>query len=125
MSILGPNRLSLNVFISDTGVVGGVLTFKLEGNEIDYSKMGIFGQPIPPFLNLVTDMDTHDASFILFVEKYTIFVSLMEDKFYKDYPYIIITGMGMPNVATRRFMNWISIKFKLPIALVDSDLDGL
>lgn len=50
----------------------------------------------------------------------------MEDKFYKDYPCIILTGMGMPSVATRRFMNWTSIKFRLPMfALVDSDPDGL
>jgi meiotic recombination protein SPO11 len=42
-----------------------------------------------------------DALFILLVEKDAAFMRLAEDRFYNDYPAIIITAKGQPDVATR------------------------
>lgn len=42
-----------------------------------------------------------DAMFILLVEKDAAFMRLAEDRFYNDYPCIIITAKGQPDVATR------------------------
>lgn len=42
-----------------------------------------------------------DALFILLVEKDAAFMRLAEDRFYNDYPSIIITAKGQPDVATR------------------------
>jgi meiotic recombination protein SPO11 len=46
-----------------------------------------------------------DALFILLVEKDAAFMRLAEDRFYNDYPSIIITAKGQPDVATR----WVSL----------------
>lgn len=42
-----------------------------------------------------------DALFILLVEKDAAFMRLAEDRFYNDYPCIIITAKGQPDVASR------------------------
>lgn len=46
-----------------------------------------------------------DALFILLVEKDAAFMRLAEDRFYNDYPSIIITAKGQPDVATR----WVNL----------------
>ena len=51
---------------------------------------------------------------------------LAEDRFYKKYPCIVITGKGQPDVATRLFLRKITDQLKIPVlALVDSDPYGL
>lgn len=56
----------------------------------------------PPFVSTtqVTNIQS-DALFILLVEKDAAFMRLAEDRFYNDYPSIIITAKGQPDVATR------------------------
>ena len=49
-----------------------------------------------------------DAMFILLVEKDAAFMRLAEDRFYKDYPCIILTAKGQPDVATRWVEGWKS-----------------
>lgn len=49
-----------------------------------------------------------------------------EDRFYTDYPCIILTAKGQPDVATRLFLRKLRMTLKLPVlALVDSDPYGL
>eukprot|EP00882_Tetradesmus_deserticola_P019761 GHRQ01021298.1.p5 GENE.GHRQ01021298.1~~GHRQ01021298.1.p5 ORF type:complete len:126 (+),score=39.81 GHRQ01021298.1:490-867(+) len=51
---------------------------------------------------------------------------LAEDRFYNDYPSIIITAKGQPDVATRLFLRKLKLTLKIPVlALVDSDPYGL
>ena len=67
-----------------------------------------------------------DAKFILLVEKDAAFMRLAEDRFYNDYPCIILTAKGQPDVATRLFLKKLKAQLDLPVlALVDADPYGL
>ena len=85
-----------------------------------------------------------DAKFVLLVEKEAAFMRLSEDRFYNQYPCIIITvysllhstlssdstvlaqGKGQPDVATRVFLKRVKQQLCIPVlALVDSDPYGL
>ena len=51
---------------------------------------------------------------------------LAEDRFYQQYPCIIVTGKGQPDLSTRLFLKLITTKLKIPIlGLFDSDPYGL
>jgi meiotic recombination protein SPO11 len=63
---------------------------------------------------------------LLLVEKDAAFMRLAEDRFYNQYPCIIITAKGQPDVATRLFLRKVKDTLKIPVlALVDSDPYGL
>ncbi|PRQ42079.1 putative DNA topoisomerase (ATP-hydrolyzing) [Rosa chinensis] len=62
---------------------------------------------------------------ILVVEKDTIFQRLVEEKIHKRFRCIIITGCGMPNVATRTLLRKMQRKLNLPVvALGDHNAGG-
>ncbi|PRQ46515.1 putative DNA topoisomerase (ATP-hydrolyzing) [Rosa chinensis] len=114
---------SLYVDASVRGVVAGLLSFELGGHET-FCTSRDDGVPIP--LNSDIKMKNRGAKFILVVENKSAFNTLMQDKFYNDYPCIIITGMGMPEVATRRFLKLLSDNFGLPVyGLFDCDPEGI
>ena len=122
---MGCTRTSLHVVASEKGVVVGRLRFTEDGDPIDCSRMGVGGKAIPPQVHKVADVDS-DAKFILLVEKDAAFMRLAEDRFYHDYPCIIITAKGQPDVATRLFLRLLKDRLKLPVlALVDADPYGL
>ena len=51
---------------------------------------------------------------------------LAEDRFYNNYPCIIVTAKGQPDVATRLFLRKLKQTLKIPVlGLVDSDPYGL
>ena len=121
---VGCTRSSLNIVASDKGVVVGRVQFKEAGDEIDCTKQGIGGKAIPPHIDQVTDIRS-DAKFIIVVEKDAAFMRLAEDRFYNDYPCIVITGKGQPDVATRLFLKRLSETLHIPVlGLVDSDPAG-
>lgn len=123
--MLGCTRTSLHVVASEKGVVVGRLTFTEDGDDIDCRRMGVGGKAIPPNISKVTNIQS-DALFILLVEKDAAFMRLAEDRFYNDYPSIIITAKGQPDVATRLFLRKLKLTLKIPVlALVDSDPYGL
>jgi len=67
-----------------------------------------------------------DAQFILLIEKDAAFMRLAEDRFYNDYPCVIISGKGQPDVATRLFLNKVRSALNVPIlGLFDADPYGL
>uniref|UniRef100_A0A383VRC0 DNA topoisomerase 6 subunit A n=1 Tax=Tetradesmus obliquus TaxID=3088 RepID=A0A383VRC0_TETOB len=123
--MLGCTRSSLHVVASEKGVVVGRLTFTEDGDHIDCRRMGVGGKAIPPNISKVSNIAS-DALFILLVEKDAAFMRLAEDRFYNDYPSIIITAKGQPDVATRLFLRKLKLSLKIPVlALVDSDPYGL
>ena len=122
---LSCTRSSLNVVASEKGVVVGRLSFRDDGDLIDCTRMGSGGKAIPPFIDKISDI-TGDAKFILLVEKDAAFLRLAEDRFYNQYPCIILTAKGQPDVATRMFLKRLKAELKIPIlGLVDSDPYGL
>jgi len=123
--MLGCTRTSLHVVASEKGIVVGRLRFREDGDLIDCSRMGVGGKAIPPHIQKVSEIES-DAKFILLVEKDAAFMRLAEDRFYNQYPCIILTAKGQPDVATRLFLKSLKQTLKIPVlALVDSDPYGL
>lgn len=118
-------RNSLNVVASAKGSVVGRLTFKEGGDEINCRKMGNGGKAITPMIDTISDIES-DAEFILVIEKDAAFLRLSEDQFYDEYPSILVTGKGFPDLATRMFLKKIVKELELPVlSLVDSDAYGV
>lgn len=103
----------------------GRVVFDEDGDTIDCTKMGVGGKAIPSLVNKITNIRS-DAEFVLVVEKDAAFMRLAEDRFYNQYPCIIITGKGQPDVSTRLFLKMVRDALKIPIlGLFDSDPYGL
>jgi len=123
--MIGSTRTSLRVVASDKGVVVGCIQFTESDDEIDCTKLGKSGKAIPSQMNDVSNI-RGTARFILLVEKEAAFQRLAEDRFYRDYPCIIITAKGQPDVASRIFLKKVKTTLNIPVlALVDSDPYGL
>lgn len=123
--MVGCTRSSLNVVASEKGVVVGRLIFDDDGDEIDCTKMGVGGKAIPPTQDRISNI-RGDAEFILLIEKDAAFMRLAEDRFYNQYPCVIISGKGQPDVATRLFLNKVRATLNIPIlGLFDADPYGL
>eukprot|EP00051_Salpingoeca_urceolata_P013765 m.174200 g.174200 ORF g.174200 m.174200 type:complete len:140 (-) comp17889_c0_seq9:763-1182(-) len=123
--MVGCTRTSLNVVASDRGVVVGRVSFMEDGDLIDCTRMGVGGKAIPSLVDKITDIHS-DADFVLLVEKDAAFSRLAEDRFYNEYPCIIVTGKGQPDVATRLFLKKLKVSLNIPIlGLFDSDPHGL
>ncbi|MHA1371068.1 MAG: hypothetical protein ACTSRA_15310 [Promethearchaeota archaeon] len=123
-TLLHTIRNSTNVVADARGVAMGRLRIKDQNDIIDLESMGSGGWSITPFLDNVEIVES-DAEFILVVEKAAAIIRLSEAKWWKDYPCIIITARGQPDVATRMFLRRINKILKLPtFCLVDSDPYG-
>lgn len=123
--MVGCTRTSLNIVASDKGVVVGRVQFVEDGDEIDCTKMGVGGKAIPSLIDKITDIRS-DAKFVLLVEKDAAFMRLAEDRFYNQYPCIIITGKGQPDLSTRLFLKLLKTNLNIPIlGVFDSDPYGL
>jgi len=124
--MIGSTRSSLNVVAAEKGIVVGRIRFRDDGDLIDCTRMGVGGKAIPPSIDRVSSIESLDARFILLVEKDAAFMRLAEDRFYNQYPCIIITAKGQPDVATRLFLKRVKEQLQLPVlGLVDSDPYGL
>lgn len=121
----GCTRTSLHIVASDKGLVVGNVQYTEAGDEIDCTRMGVGGKAIPPYVDQIQNIRSN-AEFILLVEKEAAYMRLAEDRFYQDYPCIIITGKGQPDVATRLFLRKLKDQLNIPVlGLVDSDPYGL
>jgi len=123
--MVGATRTSLRVIASEKGVVVGCIQFNESGDEIDCMKQGKSGKAIPAQINDVTNI-RGTARFILLVEKEAAFQRLAEDRFYRQYPCIIMTAKGQPDVASRLFLVKVKMTLNIPVlGLVDADPYGL
>jgi len=123
--MIGSTRTSLMVTAAPKGVVIGCLQYNESGDEIDCEKMGKSGKLITAIMEEITNIRSR-AKFILLVEKDAAFQRLAEDRFYQQYPCILITAKGQPDVATRLFLKKVSSALSLPVlGLVDADPYGL
>jgi len=122
---IGCPRSCLNVVAADKGLVVGRLSFDEDGDAIDCSRMGVTGKAIPSYIDKITNIRS-DAEFILLVEKDAAYNRLAEDRFYNQFPCILITGKGQPDVATRMFLRRVRNELRIPVlAFVDADPYGL
>eukprot|EP00879_Flechtneria_rotunda_P028392 GHRR01030499.1.p2 GENE.GHRR01030499.1~~GHRR01030499.1.p2 ORF type:complete len:167 (+),score=61.40 GHRR01030499.1:105-605(+) len=101
-------RTALGISAASKGAVAGRLLLMARPGEAwqDCSLTGPAGRAIPGEVGAIEAMSMRPqgARCVLVVEKDAIFQRLVEDRLFDDLPCIIITGRGMPDIATRAFV---------------------
>ncbi|EOD14427.1 type II DNA topoisomerase VI subunit A 2 [Emiliania huxleyi CCMP1516] len=127
----GPTTPSLDTTSPRPGIVVGKLIFEDDGDTIDCTKMGMGGK--------ARHAHAHAADLPQTCRLMCLRRSLVQDRFYNDYPCVIISGtggsptrldskliFGQPDVATRLFLNKVRSALNVPIlGLFDADPYGL
>lgn len=109
---------------SAKGFCAGNLKITLGNNEI-IDCNGSEGVSISPSILNVTSLTT-SATFVLVVEKDTVFDILLRENCPRSLNCILITGKGYPDMATRMLVTTLADKAQLPVyVLVDSDPHGV
>lgn len=105
------------------GFVGGLLLWRQNGYKFD-AQSREDGMLIP---NMRSEpvLENCGAEFILVVEKHSVFVDLMQKKFYNDYPCIIVTEVGTAGMRDRRFLKLLDTLGLPMYGLFDGDVGGI
>jgi DNA topoisomerase-6 subunit A len=116
-------REELHVYASNRGGMVGPIVLEDSGDEIDCSRMGSGGYSIPSIVEAdVIRFKKCDASFILHVEKDTVWRRFNEDKFWRKHGCLLTHGGGQPPRGVRRLLNRLHHELKLPVyCLLDND----
>ena len=121
--ITGAMREELHLYAEPRGNLAGPLVVIDGGNELDASKMGAAGYPIPSIVEPDrVKFKRCDAKFILHVEKGTVWQRFNEDKFWQKHNCIVSHGAGQPARGVRRMLYRLHSEYKLPVyCLLDND----
>lgn len=116
-------REELHLYADNAGAMVGPITLVDSGDEIDCSRMGSGGYSIPSIVEKeVVQFRKCDATFVLHVEKGTVWRRFNEDKFWRDYNCILTHGGGQPPRGVRRLLYRLHNELKLPVyCLLDND----
>jgi len=116
-------REELHVRAENSGTVIGPLVVTDDGDRVDCSKLGKGGYSVPSIVEPdYVQITKCTADFILLVEKGTQWNRLAEDKFWKKYNCVLLTGNGQPPRGVRRLARRLHDEKKLPVyVLVDND----
>lgn len=116
-------REELHVRAEAAGSLVGPLTIVDDGDTIDCARLGKGGYSVPSIVepqDVVIKKCT--ADFVLLIEKGTQWNALNEDKFWKRYNCVLLTGNGQPPRGVRRLARRLHDEYKLPVyVLVDND----
>ena len=114
----------LGVVATSKGLVVGNLSY-LNGEDIwvDCS-LTVGGVTIPQDVSDIRDLRTR-ASFLLVVEKDAVFQRLLEEGVFVAGlpPFIMVTGRGVPDMATRQLVYRLTTEFSLPTFFILTDCD--
>ncbi len=121
--ITGAMREELHLYAEPRGNLAGPLVVIDGGNELDASKMGAAGYPIPSIVEPDrVKFKRCDAKFFLHVEKGTVWQRFNEDKFWQKHNCIVSHGAGQPARGVRRMLYRLHTEYKLPVyCLLDND----
>ncbi len=116
-------REELHVRAENGGTVIGPLVLIDDGDRVDCAKLGKGGYSVPSIVeDEYVSIKKCTADFVLLVEKGTQWNRLAEDKFWKKYNCILLTGNGQPPRGVRRLARRLNEEKKLPVyVLVDND----
>ncbi|KAL6177311.1 hypothetical protein ACLB2K_048837 [Fragaria x ananassa] len=125
VALLRCSRYSLGIMASSRGLIAGRLLLQVMSRtkRLWTAACGFSGHAITGDLNMIDNlMMKTDALYIIVVEKH-----LVEDRVFNQFPSILITAKGYPDIATRLLLHRLSRAFPdLPIlALVDWNPAGL
>ena len=121
--ITGAMREELHLYAEPRGNLVGPLVVIDGENELDASKMGAAGYPIPSIVEPDrVKIKRCEAKFILHVEKGTVWQRFNEDKFWQKHKCIVSHGAGQPSRGVRRMLHRLHTEYKLPVyCLLDND----
>lgn len=121
--ITGAMREELHLYAEPRGNLAGPLVVIDGENELDASRMGAAGYPIPSIVEPDrVKIKRCDAKFILHVEKGTVWQRFNEDKFWQKHKCIVSHGAGQPSRGVRRMLHRLHTEYKLPVyCLLDND----
>ncbi|HBL15373.1 MAG: DNA topoisomerase VI [Elusimicrobia bacterium GWA2_69_24] len=116
-------REELHVRAENAGTIVGPLVLVDDGDRVDCAKMGKGGYSVPSIVEPdYVEISKCTADFVLLVEKGTQWNRLAEDKFWKKYNCVLLTGNGQPPRGVRRLARRLHDEKKLPVyVLVDND----
>jgi len=116
-------REELHVYASNRGTMVGNIVLNDSGDEIDCTRMGSGGYSIPSIVEPQTiQFIKCDATFVLHVEKDTVWRRFNEDKFWRKHNCILTHGAGQPPRGVRRLLNRLHHELNLPVyCLLDND----
>jgi DNA topoisomerase-6 subunit A len=116
-------REELHVRAENGGSIVGPLVLVDDGDRVDCSRLGKGGYSVPSIVEPeYLDIQKCTADFLLVVEKGTQWNRLSEDKFWRKYNCVLLTGNGQPPRGVRRLARRLHEEKGLPVhVLVDND----
>src|SRR5881409_3590785 len=116
-------REELHVRAENAGSVVGPLVLVDDGDRVDCAKLGKGGYSVPSIVEPeYVQIKKCTADFVLLVEKGTQWNRLSEDKFWRRYNCVLLTGNGQPPRGVRRLARRLHEEKGLPVyVLVDND----
>src|SRR5262245_40271134 len=116
-------REELHVRAENRGSIAGPLVLTDDGDRVDCARLGKGGYSVPSIVEPdFIQIRRCTADFVLLVEKGTQWNRLSEDKFWRRYNCVLLTGNGQPPRGVRRLARRLHEEHKLPVyVLVDND----
>jgi DNA topoisomerase-6 subunit A len=116
-------REELHVRAENAGSVVGPLTLVDDGDQVNCARLGKGGYSVPSIVEPeYIEIRRCTADFVLLVEKGTQWNRLSEDKFWRRYNCVLLTGNGQPPRGVRRLARRLHEEYRIPIyVLVDND----
>ncbi|HEX2386340.1 MAG TPA: DNA topoisomerase IV subunit A, partial [Candidatus Binatia bacterium] len=116
-------REELHVRAENAGSIVGPVVFGDDGDRVDCSRLGKGGYSVPSIVEPeYLQIASCKADFVLLVEKGTQWNRLSEDKFWRRYNCVLLTGNGQPPRGVRRLARRLHEEYDLPVyVLVDND----
>jgi DNA topoisomerase-6 subunit A len=116
-------REELHVRAENAGSIVGPIVFVDDGDRVDCTRLGKGGYSVPSIVEPeYLQIARCTADFVLLVEKGTQWNRLSEDKFWRRYNCVLLTGNGQPPRGVRRLARRLHEEKGLPVyVLVDND----
>jgi DNA topoisomerase VI subunit A len=116
-------REELHLYAQKRGEMVGPITIVDSGDEIDCTRMGSGGYGIPSIVEADRiQFKNCKATFVLHVEKDTVWQRFNEDKFWLKHNCILTHGAGQPPRGVRRLLYRLNHELELPIyCVLDND----
>src|SRR5882724_11253017 len=116
-------RVELHVRAENAGSIVGPVVFGDDGDRVDCARLGKGGYSVPSIVEPdFIEIRRCTADFVLLVEKGTQWNRLSEDKFWRRYNSVLLTGNGQPPRGVRRLARRLHEEYKIPVyVLVDND----
>ena len=116
-------REELHVRAENAGSIVGPVVFVDDGDRVDCTRLGKGGYSVPSIVEPeYLQIARCTADFVLLVEKGTQWNRLSEDKFWRRYNCVLLTGNGQPPRGVRRLARRLNEEKGLPVyVLVDND----